>query len=95
VAVCVRLLTLELQIPEASSLKEKRHVLRSLLDGLHHRFNVSAAEIGGHDQWQRSSLAVAVVSNEGAHAEQVVQSALAFVDHEPRVIVHSAETEAL
>jgi uncharacterized protein len=55
---------LELRIPQTSSLKGKRQVLRSIKDRVRSRFNVSIAEVGYLDEWQRATLAVACVSNE-------------------------------
>ena len=54
----VGLLTLELHIPDAQSLKDKRQVLRSLKDRLRRDFNVAVAELEHHDTWQRSVVGV-------------------------------------
>lgn len=69
----VGVLTWQLHLPHSQSLKDKRQVLRSLKDRLRHHFNVSAAETGHHELWQRAELTVAVVSTERAHAEQVLR----------------------
>ncbi len=58
-----------------ASLKDKRHVLKSLKDRLHHRFNVSAAETDHQDLWQRAELTACVVSTDRGHAERVLQKA--------------------
>src|SRR2546429_5504110 len=60
----VGLLTLELHIPDAQSLKDKRQVLRSLKDRLRRDFNVAVAELEHHDVWQRSVVGVVTISNE-------------------------------
>src|SRR5579863_8801924 len=60
----VGLLTLELHIPDAQSLKDKRQVLRSLKDKLRREFNVAVAELDHHDVWQRSVIGVVTLSNE-------------------------------
>jgi uncharacterized protein len=73
--VIVGLITWELHLPACQSLKEKRHIVKSLKDRLHRRFNVSAAETDHHDLWQRTELSVAVVSVDRRHAEQVLQEA--------------------
>src|SRR2546422_10285610 len=65
----------ELHLEGSRSLKDKRHVLKSLKDRLHNRFNVSAAETAHHDLWQRAELTVCVVSNERGHAESVLREA--------------------
>lgn len=63
----VGLLTLELHIPASGSLKEKRRVVKGMKDRIKARFNVSVAEVGETELWQRASLAVACVSNDAAH----------------------------
>jgi uncharacterized protein YlxP (DUF503 family) len=68
-------MTWELHLPGSHSLKEKRHVLKSLKDRLHNRFNVSAAETDHHDLWQRAELTVCLVSTDRAHAERVLREA--------------------
>ena len=68
-------MTWELHLPACRSLKDKRHVVKSLKDRLHHRFNVSAAETGHHDLWQRAELTVCVVATDRAHAESVLREA--------------------
>ena len=68
-------MTWELHLEGCHSLKDKRHVLKSLKDRLHNRFNVSAAETDHHDLWQRAELTAAVVSTERQHAERVLREA--------------------
>jgi hypothetical protein len=72
----IGLLTLEIHIPEAHSLKEKRFYLRSLKDKLR-RFNVSVAECEHQDLWQRSTIGVVAVASDGGVLEQTLQSVLA------------------
>jgi uncharacterized protein len=73
--VIVAVMTWELHLAACHSLKDKRHVLKSLKDRLHNRFNVSAAETAHHDLWQRAELTVCVVSTERGHAESVLREA--------------------
>lgn len=63
----------ELHLPACQSLKDKRAVLKSLKDRLHHRFHVSVAETAHHDLWQRAELAAAVVSTDRRQAEKVLR----------------------
>ncbi len=53
--------TIELVIPDARSLKDKRKVLRSVVDRLRHRHNVSVSEVEHQDLWQRAGIALAAV----------------------------------
>jgi len=63
----VGLLVLELHLPAAGSLKDKRSVVSGFLRRLRHRLNVSAAEVGHQELWQRASLAfVSVASHRDA-----------------------------
>src|SRR5208337_2504347 len=89
----VGLLTLELHIAEAQSLKDKRQVLRSLKDRLRARFNVAVAELDFMDTWQRSVVGVVTVSNEEQHVEQALQKVLAEADRilGPLVVGHAVE----
>jgi uncharacterized protein len=70
----IGVLTLEIHIEDSHSLKEKRHVVKSLKDRLRDRFNVSVAEIDHLDSWQNSVVAVVTVSNDRVRAEQILQS---------------------
>jgi uncharacterized protein len=78
--VIVGLITWELHLAACHSLKEKRHIVKSLKDRLHQRFNVSAAETDHHDLWQRAELSAVVVSTDRQHAEQVLQEADRLVE---------------
>ena len=72
VGVC----TVELFIPEGHSLKGKRQVLQSLKNRLREKFNLSVAEVGEQDLWQKSILGLACVANESSHVNQVLEQAL-------------------
>jgi uncharacterized protein YlxP (DUF503 family) len=69
----IGVLTLELRIEGAHSLKDKRHVVKSLKDRLRHKFNVAVAEIDYQDTWQRSVVAAVTVSGDRGHAEGLLQ----------------------
>ncbi|HUR32434.1 MAG TPA: DUF503 domain-containing protein [Vicinamibacterales bacterium] len=65
----VALLTLELFIPGAQSLKDKRMVLRRIKDRVR-KFNIAVSEVEHQDLWQRAALAVVTVSTDQAHADR-------------------------
>jgi uncharacterized protein YlxP (DUF503 family) len=83
----------ELHLPDVDSLKGKRHVLKGLKERVRARFECSVAEVDHQDVWQRATLAVAYVSADARHANEVVSKALDFIeDHvEGRVIDTSLE----
>ena len=76
----VGLLTLELHIADAQSLKDKRQVLRSLKDRLRAHFNVAVAELDFEDTWQRSVVGVVTLSNEEHQVKEALQKVLAEAD---------------
>ena len=69
----VGVLTLELRLYDAHSLKDKRHTVKGLKDRLRSKFNVAVAEIDYQDLWQRSLISAVTVSSDHGHAEQVLQ----------------------
>jgi len=70
----IGLLTLEIHIADARSLKDKRQVLRSLKDRLRANFNVAVAELEHQDLWQRSRIGVVSISGDGRHLEDSLQA---------------------
>ena len=66
----IGLLTLEIHIPDARSLKDKRQVLRSLKDRLRGQFNVAVAELEHQDVWQRALVGVVSLSNDEQHLRE-------------------------
>jgi uncharacterized protein len=72
--------TVELHLPDVGSLKGKRHVLKGLLERVRHRFEVAVAEVDHHDMWQRATLAIACVSHDSRHANEVVSKAMDFIE---------------
>jgi hypothetical protein len=70
----IGVLTLEIHVEYSHSLKEKRHVVKSLKDRLRDKFNVAVAEIDHLDSWQNAVVAAVTVSNDRVHAEQVLQA---------------------
>lgn len=66
----IGLLTLQIHIPDAQSLKDKRQILRSLKDRLRGHFNVAVAELDHQELWQRSVIGVVGISSDERHLEQ-------------------------
>ena len=79
-AARVALGLVELHLPDVDSLKAKRHVLKGLKEKVRTRFEVAVAEVDHQDMWQRATLAVAYVSSDGRHANEVVSKALDFIE---------------
>lgn len=88
-------LTVELFIFGSRTLKDKRRVLKSILDRVKSKFNVSIAEIDGHDRWQRSVLGIACVSNQVTHAQSVLSNVEKFISLQGDAEIVSLHTEII
>ncbi len=91
----VGLCTIELYIPDGHSLKAKRQILLSLKDRLRSKFNLSVAEVGDHELWQKAVLGNACVSNESAHVNSVLDQALNLVQSVPTIELVRSRIELL
>ena len=76
---------ISLSIHEATSLKMKRKIVKSLKDKVRSRFNVSISEIANHDIYQSSILGVCVVSSEQSHADRQLQAVFNFISQNATV----------
>ncbi len=72
-ATTLALLHLDLAVPQANSLKDKRRIVKGFKDRVSHRFNVSIAEVGGLDLHRRATLAIAMVGNDRTYIESKIQ----------------------
>ena len=84
-----------LHLPEGHSLKAKRQILSSLKTRLGKSFNVSIAEVGDHDLWQRASLGIACVANDTRHVNQVLDQVLNVIRSNPRLELLDSRIELL
>jgi uncharacterized protein len=89
-SVFVAAIRFEFHIPLVHSLKEKRAVIRPIIDGLRNRHHVSVAEVDFHDLWQRAAIGVSVVSGTVSHVDDVLNSCERFVWSFPEIEVLSA-----
>lgn len=86
-------LLVEVHIPQSGSLKEKRTVIKSMIQRIQNRFNVSIAEINNEDLWQRATVGVAMVGDNRAYLERKMQLLINFMDDDPRWEVIKVETD--
>ncbi|MTI85009.1 MAG: DUF503 domain-containing protein [Firmicutes bacterium] len=91
----IGVLTVEIMIGEASSLKGKRRVLKSLLDRLKSKYNISVAEVGKQDSWQLSTIGITTVSNESSHVHKVLSTVIHFIEFHGGVELIDYSTELL
>jgi hypothetical protein len=80
-------LVVELEISDGVTLKDKRHVVRSLLDRIRGRFNVGAAEVEQLDSVRYCTLAMVGVANEQRFLNEMMSKVADLIEGEPRVVV--------
>jgi len=91
VTLHVEAVRVELFLPHVHSLKEKRAVIKPIVEGIRRRYQAAVAEVDHQDKWQRSAIGVAVVSASAHHAREVMDAIERFVWSFPEVEVVAVE----
>lgn len=86
-------LILEIEIPHAYSLKDKRAVLNRLRDRVRQKFNVSVAEVEENEIWNHAVVAVVAVSNQQRFCNQILSKAAEFIETLPDSVVEDISME--
>jgi uncharacterized protein YlxP (DUF503 family) len=84
-----------LYLAGASSLKDKRGVIKSMKDRMHNEFNVSVAETAHHDSWQTAELTACVVAVDRVQAEKVLRQVDRFAEGNPLCRITDSQTSFL
>ena len=84
-------LKIEFRLTDNRSLKGKRKVVRSMVDKVKSRFNVSIAEVGSNDKWQKIELGISAVGNDRRHIDSSLNHILSF--HESLYLAQIVHTE--
>ena len=77
----------ELHLPESRSLKQKRKVIKSLIERIHRRFRVSIGETDHHDLHQRSEISIAAVARSPAACQRLMDAVRDLIDSEPAAML--------
>ena len=77
----------ELHLPASRSLKDKRRVVKSLVDRIHQRVRVSIAETAFHDLHQRAEISMAVVTNREAEMDNLMEEIRSLVENQPEAFL--------
>ncbi len=85
----------ELHLPEARSLKQKRKVIKSLIERIHRRFRVSIAETDHHDLHQRTEITIAAVARSAASCRRLMDQVREMIDGEPAAMLLDWDPQAL
>ena len=83
----VEAVRVELHLPNVHSLKEKRAVVKPIVEGVRRRYQAAVAEVDHQDKWQRAAIGIAVVSASHHHACEVMEAIERFVWSFPEVEV--------
>lgn len=75
---------LELRLFESFSLKDKRQIIRSIIEKLNNRYNVAISEVGKNDDYTRGSLGLVVIGNDFKHLESMVDKIINKLDQDYR-----------
>ncbi len=89
VGVC----TLELYIFSTNSLKQKRQVIKSIIERLKSRYNISIAEVEDNDKWQKSTIGFSCVSNSKKIVNETINKVIGFIDNDERVEIINIDME--
>jgi uncharacterized protein YlxP (DUF503 family) len=76
----VGIVRMELHLPAARSLKDKRQVVRSMKERIRERVKAAVAEVEFHDLWQRAAIGIAVVAADGGQVRELLNSARNIVE---------------
>lgn len=71
---------IDLLIRENHSLKEKRRIVKQIIERVKHRFNVSIAEVGNNDLWQSARIGFCMVSNDGRFTNAALDKIADFIE---------------
>jgi uncharacterized protein YlxP (DUF503 family) len=91
----VGVIQLELSIPWAMSLKDKRQVVRSLKDRLRNTFNLAVAEVGENEAWRTAVIGMTTVGNDAKFIRSVCDKIVHWVEENCEATVEDYEVEVL
>jgi uncharacterized protein len=94
-SVTVGILKLHISIDGANSLKEKRKVLKSIIDRLRSRFNISVAEVGYNEIWKNALIGVTCISNNKRHVDRIMAGVVNFVENDGRIVLVDFSNEII
>lgn len=87
--------TCEIYIFNANSLKSKRSVIKSMIEKSKNRFNISIAEVGENDKWQKSIIAFSTISNDQKVVEETIEKVINLFDSYSEIEIINIKREIL
>ncbi|MCF8009507.1 MAG: DUF503 domain-containing protein [Halanaerobiales bacterium] len=87
----VAVIKIELQIPMARSLKDKRSIIKSMIEKSKNKFNIAVAEVDDKDLWKNSTIGIVTVADNKYYLDKVVNKVINFVENFPEVYLYNFE----
>jgi uncharacterized protein YlxP (DUF503 family) len=87
--------TADLYLPTTQSLKDKRRIIKSIIEKIRAKFNVSISEVDYQDQWGKATLGIAIVTTDSAYAQQVLNAATKVIDQNSEAEIYNLSVEIL
>ncbi len=87
----VGVLTVQIHLFGINSLKDKRHIVKSVIERLKNRFNISVAEVDHNDSHTMATIGIAAVANDKRFLEEVLDKSVSFMRNDGRF--HLGQTE--
>lgn len=94
-AMVVGVLAITIYIGGMKSLKDKRSVVKSLLAKIRTKLNMSVAETGRQDEWNKSELGFSCITNDSSHADSMLSSIIKYIDGDIRVEIIDSYSEII
>jgi uncharacterized protein len=88
------MLQVVMRLEDISSLKDKRRIVRSLIDRIRHKFPVSAAEVDLLDSLSFAQIGAALVCNDAQYGDQVLQKIIRFLEQQAHATLYAAEVHS-
>lgn len=89
----VAVITVKLYAPWVQSLKDKRMVVKSLLDKIRNKFNVSACEVDQQDMHQTAVIAIAAIAADHAQSDSILDHVLNFIESNTEAEIVAVDRE--
>jgi len=86
---------MELSLESAFSLKDKRQIVKSIIERLKSRYNASIAEVDLNDTWKNAVIGVSCVSNDAKHIDSMLNNIVNFVENDGRAVLFNYNTEKI
>jgi len=91
----IGILELEIKLFFSDSLKDKRRIIKSLIDRIRNNFNVSVSEIRHQDLWQRAGLGIALLTTEGKFAQSILSKIIDFIKKDKKISLIDSKMEIM